>query len=833
MNTLLVRGYKDGQRFFEKVKFKPTMFMPSKTEGKFKSLYGENLEPIQFGSMSECKEFVEQYKNVPNMKVHGNMRYVNQYILEKFPQDIEFNKSLISIATLDIECGQVEDNGFPEPKEASQEITAMTVKISNNRECHVWTVQDYNPELSPHKTYTIVHHQYKTEKAMLQGFIEWWSLPINTPDIITGWNTRAFDIPYIITRLARVLGDDTAMRLSPWNKIETKNSVIMGRDLTVYEIAGISQMDYLDLFQKFGYAYGPQESYKLDHIAKVVLDEAKIDYSEYGSLTQLYNENFQLFVDYNIKDVELVDRLEQKMGLLTLAMTYAYASGVVFSDVFGTTGIWDTIIYRELARDNIAPPPNKERTSSVAFAGGYVKEPKIGLHRYEVSFDLNSLYPNLIVQYNMSPDTISDDVFVTNVSIEKLLDGMTPTIPDGYSMPANGVCFRKDKQGVIPRIIEKLYNQRVEAKKKMLATQQILEKTDKLNREEVERLQILITTLQCTEQATKISLNSLYGALANPFMRYYDMRIAEAITHTGQLTVRWAEKTVNTYLNKILKTDKDRVIASDTDSIMVCLSDVVDKFKPNNVVDFLDEFCSKAITPELNKGFTSLGNNLSAFKLRMAMKRENITDKTIHIAAKCYIMNVHDKEGVRYAKPKLKIMGLTLIKTSTPEFCRKTLKKLLETIMNGTEEDVQNEVKDFKEKFFAAPIEAIAFPRGCKEIKKYVSGSTYLKGTPINSRSAINYNYALTSAGLDKKYPIIRDGDKIKFIMLKVPNPLLKKENVIGFPVSSTLPTEFNLDKYIDRELQFEKTFVDGIQIVLTAIGWRAEATSSLDSFFA
>lgn len=541
-------------------------------------------------------------------------------------------------------------------------------------------------------------------------------------------------------------------------------------------------------------------------------------------------ECFQIGIDYNIRDVELVDRMEDKIAMITLCMTMAYKAGVNYSDTMGTVAIWDALIHRTLLADDVIVPPNDTSFKS-DYEGGYVKEPQCGVHDWVCSFDVNSLYPNIIVQWNMSPETILRGDVSPNVTIERCIDGLKNTTDK--CMAATGQYFSKDKQGFMPKIIEEMYEERAAIKKRMLASKQELELVDKKNKDEVYRIERNIGHSENQQMSIKLLLNSLYGALGNKYFRYFTMEIAEGITITGQLIIKWAEKHVNAYLNKALNSDKDYVIAIDTDSVYVGLADLVSTaaadLTDDKTVDFLDKVCRKIETQVFDKSFKQLGENLNVFKPRISMKREGICNRGIWAAKKRYILNVLDNEGVRYAKPKLKIMGIEAIKSSTPAACREAFKKLFQILISGTEAQTQKFIEDFQKSFNSLSAEEKAFPRGVSSLKEYSDPKTiYKKGTPINSRAALMYNSLLKQHGLEKKYEAIVEGEKIKYIHLNPRNPT--RENVIGF--FTQLPPEFGLHQFIDDEVQFEKSFLDPAKLILDAIGWKSVEEASLEDFF-
>ena len=827
-NMILLRGYDHNKRISEKIKYEPKLYVSTNRPTSWKSLDGTPVGEMNFDSMRSANEWIQKNKQTAGLHIFGNTRYISAFINDYFPGQIEFDRNKVNVTTIDIEVAS--DDGFPEPDKADNQITAITIKNNIDNTYYVWGLGAYDTNKSLMRTNRVVYKHCDTEADLLVNFITHWSSVSHSPDVVTGWNTRFFDIPYLVNRTHKLLGEPYVKRLSPWGMIERRDITTMGRSQTSYELKGISQLDYLDLFKKFGYSYGPQESYKLDHIAHVVLGEKKLSYAEYGSLHTLYQHNFQKFIDYNIKDVELVDRIEDKLGLITLCLTMAYKGGVNYNDTFGTTAIWDTIIYRKLYEHKIIIPFAEDKTKTF-YPGGFVKEPQIGIHNNIVSFDLNSLYPSIIMQYNMSPETILNGV-VSKVDMEDMLaTGDRFPSPEDEAVAANGQHFSTKKIGIIPMIIDEMYNERVGIKQEMIAAQKEKEKVDKDDKQKLYQIERNIAIAENRQVAIKILLNSLYGALGNRYFRFFDQRIAEAITLTGQLTIRWAEYALNTYLNRVLNQTerKDYIVAIDTDSLYVCLDDIVSKFNPENPIDFLDKVANDMLEPELAKSYDSLFEILGGVSNRMVMKREAIADRAIWTAKKRYILNVHDNEGVRYKKPKLKIMGIEAIKSSTPEPCRDALKALFKVIIEKDERETQSSIEKFKNHFKTLPPDEIAFPRGVTKVREFKDHSKiYKKGTPMHVRAALLYNSRLDNLSLGKKYQHIKNGDKIKFIYLRKANPM--RENVIGF--IDYLPEEFKLHQYIDHDMQFQKTFLDPIEPVLQAVGWNHEEVASLEDFF-
>ena len=825
-NSLLYRGYEDGKRVKRKISFKPTLYVKGKGNSKYTALDGTNVDAKKFESMREAKEFIEKFEDVANFKVYGNTNYVAQYIAQTFPGEIKFDRNKIRIHNIDIEVAS--DEGFPEPDQALHPVISIAIHDSVLDTYFVWALGDFDVSQSFMKTSQIRYTKCVDEIALLKCFIEFWHNEFTCPDAVTGWNIRTFDIPYLVNRVRRLFGEDEVKKMSPWGIVEEKMVNMRKGQVQIYDLTGIAQLDYMDLFMKFGYSFGPQESYRLDHIANVVLGERKLAYD--GSLHTLYKTDHQKFIDYNIKDVYLVDRMEDKIAMITLTLTMAYKAGVNYNDTMGTVGIWDSLIHKTLYEQNIIVPPNENSFKS-DYEGGYVKDPQCGVHDWVCSFDVNSLYPNIIVQWNMSPETIMKGKVEPGITVDKMLAGYKNTT--NMSMAATGQYFSNEKQGFMPKIIEQMYDERVQIKKKMLVSKQELELCDKSNHAEVYRIERDIAHFENQQTAIKILLNSLYGALGNRYFRYFTMEIAEGITITGQFIIKWAEKRVNAFLNKTLKTDKDYVIAIDTDSVYAGLGDLVNAVLPDaeteKKVDFLDKVCSKIEKDVLDVAFKELKENCNAYKQRISMKREGIANRGIWTAKKRYILNVWDNEGVRYAKPKLKMLGIEAIKSSTPAPCREAMEELFQILINGTELQTQQFIQSFRNRFDSLPVEEKAFPRGVSSLKQYADNKIiYKKGTPINSRAALLYNYMLKQTGVEKKYEVIKEGEKIKYIYLNPRNPL--REDVIAF--TEILPPEFGLHKFIDNDKQFEKAFLDPAKIILNAIGWKAEEEASLEDFF-
>jgi len=819
-NEFLVRGFEDGKSFIAREKFEPTLFVPSKKKTKYKTLEGQYVQSIQPGSVKDCREFIKTHDNVEGFEIYGNTRYIYQYISEKYPEDhIEFDLKKMKLVTIDIEVAS--ERGFPTVANCDEEMLCITLQNYSNKRIITFGQGPFNntdPE--------VLYVECKDEYDLLNRFLDYWQT--NTPEVITGWNCTLYDIPYVAKRVGKILGEKAVKRLSPWGLVTSEEITVNHRPHVVYDIGGITVLDYLDLYKKF--TYKAQESYRLDYIGEVELGKKKLDHSEFDTFKEFYTQNWQKFVEYNIQDVRLVDALEEKMKLVELAVTMAFDAKVNFNDVFYQVRMWDMIIYNDLKKKNIVIPPKKDESKSEKYAGAYVKEPIPGVYDWVVSFDLNSLYPHLIMQYNISPETLLDEKF-PGVSVDKLLKKEVDLSGlDGATVCPNGAQFTTKKRGFLPVLMERIYNERVIFKKKMLEAKKEYEKkkTKALERE--------IARCNNIQMAKKIQLNSAYGAIGNNYFRYYKLDNAEAITLGGQFSIRWIEAKMNSYINNVLKTDNvDYVVASDTDSIYLNLGPLVERVykgrekTTEDIVSFLDKICQMEFEKYIESSYKELAEYVNAYEQKMFMKRETIADRGIWTAKKRYILNAWDVEGVRYSEPKLKIMGIEAVKSSTPAPCRSMIKDALKIMMSGSEDDVIDFIEKSRAQFKKLPPSEIAFPRTVSDVDKYKSNlSIYAKGCPIHARGALLYNHHIKNKKLGEKYNVINNGEKIKFILLKKPNPI--HENVISF--INDFPVELGLVPYVDYDTQFDKAFLEPLRTILDSIGWSVEKTATLDSFF-
>ena len=466
--TIAVRGYENGERFVNYIQdYEPVLFTPTADPSEWKNLNGTNVEKKKFGNMKEARDFVKRYDDVSGFKVYGSTMHEYVYIHRKYGS--QFDLEHIRVGTFDIEVGS--EGGFSDAEEAWQPI--ITITIACNGEYYAFGLDDYETSAK-----NVTYFKCADERDLLCKFLGLWrELDL---DIITGWNIKFFDIPYLYNRMQKVVGTEMAKKLSPTGWINPRESTFYGKTQTEYDLVGMSTLDYMELYRKF--VPNKQESYKLDFITHVELNEGKLDYSEVESLHQLYKRDFQKFMDYNIRDVQLVERLEDKMKLIETALIISYYAKVNYVDCMKQVKLWDVLIHNHLFEKKIAIPPKEHPNKNSQYAGGYVKPPQTGMHDWVMSFDLNSLYPSLIIQYNISPEKLIRDEEAIDFGMEKMVAGDYRNTAE-HSLTANRFFYRKDSDGFLPAILSAMMEDRRKYKDLMIEAEKELEEVENEIRE--------------------------------------------------------------------------------------------------------------------------------------------------------------------------------------------------------------------------------------------------------------------------------------------------------------------------------------------------------------
>lgn len=800
-DKLLFIGYQDNKRVVKSIDYKPEFFVRTKdiNVSTHKDIFGNPLVVKKFESLKHAKRYIYNNKDVGNFQLYGSTNYAGQFISRIFTNEVEYNFDVIRKFYVDIETWSKDE--FPDADLASQPITLITVYDSYTKKKYSWGTKPFSLSIPNHEYF---EYSIDTESKMLLNFIAWWKL--NYPDIVTGWNSREYDIKYIVNRITNLLGDASVASLSPWGivqpkKIQNKRFGII-KEVQIYDIFGIADLDYLDLYKKY-YPTG-EVQYSLDYISNKHLKRNKVKYK--GTLHELYEKDYDKYVVYNLEDVDLVVSLDEKLKYLALIVEISYAGFVPsYMDALGTTRFWETLIYHHLYQQKIIPSikgQNQDKTEK--YDGGYVKDPLPNMYQWIVSFDVTSLYPSIIRTLNIGAETLVNEKL--SVSVESLLSRTVDNsyaLQNNYSLSGNGNYYRRDKKSFFAELMEKLFNKRKHYNGlKKTATNDDLEKIYDIK-----------------QYALKILINSFYGATGTQYFQFFDLENAKSVTLTGQYIIKSIAKSLNEYLNNLLGTSEvDYIVGVDTDSNYVDLSEVVKKYLPKDtpkekIREFLDKFSEQKLQKVIDKSIDDCLSYLNVFENHISMKREVICDKVVWVKPKHYAMNVLDKEGKIYNEPEIVAKGIALVKSSTPDFCREHLREALKIILTGDNDALIKYVLEFRAKFFAASPEQIAFPRSVNGLVTY--GMTDYK-VPIQVQAAKNYNKLLTQYGLTHKYQKIHDGGKIKFLYLKEPNHIFS--TVIGF--HDEIPKEFDIEQYVDYNTMFDKTFLTPLKAITDVVGW-------------
>lgn len=841
--NVFVRGQKIFHRYIENGKphivkedFEPTLYSPTNNPTPYKSIYGGYLSPTKFENIREMKNHIETYKDVESFSISGMENPLYQFIAEKYKDEVEFDESLLNIVNIDIETTSA--NGFPDPIAATEEVNAITAynfktgkyTVFGNSQWGEVTITDDD------KTYIAAPN----EKELLLEFLDYWRR--SYPDIVTGWNIDGFDTPYLYNRIRNVLGESAANELSPYKIVyEKPGEDNFGRPTTLYNIKGIASLDYLKSYKKFGYR--KHSDWKLDTIGYEVAGIAKLDTGVIPG-HKMYLHDYQKFIEYNIRDVEIVKAIEYQKKLLKLIITTAYISKINFEDVFSPVNTWDAIIYNFLLEKNIIIPP-KDNQPSGDFPGAFVRETIPGKHLSVVTYDFTSMYPSIIMGCNISPETLVTDNF-QDFDIDEHLDlefDMSKFKDDDLSFCASGFSFSKDKRGILGEVTSHMFSKRKHYKGLMLDIEKEIEiiKAEKADSKEAKSLMYeknaLHSSYDTMQMGVKILLNSLYGATSNRWFRYFDLRLAKSITLQGQFIAKFIAHKVNTYLAPLADYKHDPVIGGDTDSIFISLEPIVKKIVGDKEVtelqkiDIMDKIAKKNISPRVDKWLDDFSDYCNSFEQKMFMDREVLASVGLYIAKKKYALQIYDNEGVRYAEPKKKVKGIETVKSSSPEWVKDKLNKVLDIVLNGNEKTLQDYIESVKLDFDQLPPEKFAISMTTNGINKYTGTQDefrYKKGTGAHAKASINFNYFIKKKNLTEKYELIKDGDKIKYVWLTTNNPI--KDTVIGF--MDVLPPELHLHDYVDYEHQFVKVFTQPITNIIKVLGWTTKAEDNLEEFF-
>lgn len=878
---------KNGREQTREITYAPCMFMHTNEQTKYKDIYGKYCQKKQFETMREANQWMKRMDDM-GLEALGMDDYKLSYLSDKYPHEIQYDSTKIRVANFDIEV--TSPDGFPEPAEAKWPVDAIThydsiddkfyvfdLLNSVNGDVGEWSLKiarkmqdEGGDELPEEISDKIVYMPFNDEKDMMLQYLTFWNE--KTPVVLTGWNVESFDVPYVYNRLKNLFGEKVAKRLSPHRRVRIKEIENMYGMRQIVQLYGISMLDYIDLYKKFSFTNQP--SYSLDYVSEYELKVGKLAYD--GPISKLRETNHQRYISYNIIDVYRVVQIDMKRQFINLSLSMGYYAKMQIQSVFSPIKTWDAIIFNSLKRaDKVIP--QQQSHPVLPYPGAFVKEPIPNAYRFVMSFDLTSLYPSIIRQVNISPETLAGQFKLH--PLHEYIAGTAPRPSDVYSCSPNGMMYDKSYQGVIPEEITKVFNQRKEHKGYMLAAQRNVElikealnnparslnpepevdyrfdfndsMKDELHNLSETVLKAMMFKCERTEVAgmtaqinRKLLINSLYGALGNVWFRYYDLRNATAITTFGQMALQWIERKVNEYLNKTLGTvDHKFVLYGDTDSIYVSADKILekvglDKFRDtNHYVDFLDKFARERMEPAIDAAFREMCEYMNNKEHLMFMDREAIAGPPLDskgiggfwTGKKRYALNVWDMEGTRFVEPKLKIMGLETQKSSTPKAVQKALKECIRRMLQEGEESLQEYFKEFNKEFNELNYISIAGVSSANNIIKYDDNGYPGHKCPYHIKGCLAYIRATKG---DLTIPQIVDGEKVYVLPLRQGNPF--GEVCISWPSGIELPLAIRdqVLGWMDYNALFQKTFIKPLTGFTEAAKLDYEKKASLFDMF-
>ena len=825
-NKIFLWEIQDGERVLVEEDYKPYCYI-QEDAGEFKDLYGLRCRKRRFHTYFDQKEYIKDHETF-----EGDVRPESRFLIDRYyDKDLLLDMPKLHVHNVDIETDS--EGGMSDASRLGDEILLLTVHSSKLNKYYVFGQEDFDDSEYDDVEYILCGD----EKTLLKKYFAWHRK--NYPDVITGWNTDYFDVPYIIDRATLLFNERFAQKYSPVNHV--REDAYSGE--RKFEIGGIAQLDYLIMYKK--YSGKNLDNFRLNTVAEKELGEKKLEFE--GSLFDLWKTDWKKYTEYNIKDVKLVKGIDEKNRFIELVQTQAYICKVPLNRVASAIAKLDNYMIAELKTKKIVLPTKKYQ-HQVDIPGGYVSEPLAGFYSNVTSFDFTALYPHIIFHLNLSPETYvgrikskEGNVF-TDIDLSQIIDNVEYMFENEVAgkkivgiltgakirklilkskviISANGLIFRSTG-GFLPKIVHEVFDKRDEYKQRMLKEKQLFKDSGDA---EHGRLQEMYNARNL---AMKTFANSIYGVLANKSFRLFNPDFASAITLTGQKLSKFTSKSLDDFFKEKFDIDKNVTIYQDTDSCYLDYTPVIEKFgiPKDNVAKYvksIDIFNEKMIYPLFDKIFHEfsyeLHNNPENY---YHFKREKIARSGIWTSAKKYALYVLDSEGYTYEEPEVEITGMEIVRSSTPSFCREKIKEVVKMIFDSGKDKatVMPRIKEIHDEFKKASVEDIAFPRGLNHYEKYILDSGKLaKGCLIQVRAAKTYNDLIDKYDLFNKYGYICKGEKIKFIYVSE-SPNSNFENVIGFP--EVLPEEFGIHDKIDYHTQWEKSFMSPIQVISKSIGW-------------
>ena len=883
---------KTGKRYSKTVDFKPSLYIPT---SKDKS--DTRIRPLNFGHDStyftkkifnnsyEMKTYIEDRQAI-GQKIYGIADVPIQFIQENFNNTDGWDYNLLSgcIIDIEVESGYMIDDGkgglkakrgpFPVPELARWPITAITINETKTKRFIVLgleVIDDVKIGTYKHDKdnptighLNVEYYGCSSERELLRMFIEY--MKVSAFDFISGWNSEYYDIPYISKRVELLLGEEEVLKLSPFNTVTMRETTTkFGKVANVYNWVGTNSLDYSELVLK--HSYTPLENRKLETAGMHFLGQGKIKYHEdktTKSLTDLYYTNYQKYIEYNIHDVNIVSMLNDELKYFELSYTlmYTYNCSCV-KDTLGTVHPWSARSYITSMAEGYVSELKPLIDGHVDYLGGYVSDPKQGKSDWIVSIDANSLYPSMIIQYNMGVDTLiprhselyntiakelkqeiqkrndiphEDKIKITScLTIKGILvhdiiwkyGNIFSSILNKHSVciAPNGAMFSTKTPSIMSSMCDSIYSKRKLVKQDMIELKKRLQTIDDRSKEK-DIIKQKIVEYHNLQMAYKIMINSLYGAIGNRhFKEHYDPSIAEAVTTCGQMSIMSVSDFINKYLSTMeSNNNRSFVIYNDTDSVYISLASIVDKLEYKNdqqkVCDYLDNLVDNELEKKILEWANTLKDWMGCTKNNLVFKRESICPSGIWATKKRYILSILDMEGVRYKEPKTKIIGMEAIKASYATECRKWLVDAYEIAITTPTNEIGYKLADFvmkcRTKFFGLDPHEIAKPEKVNNIEKFYSESQMkgIKGTPNGVNAIYSHNFLVKEYGLDH-IRLLESGDKILKLNLVDNAPY----GIRTIAFDGELPNEFNLEPYIDYAEAFEISFLKPIGTLTDALG--------------
>ncbi len=828
-----------GKRIAVDSTYEPYIYLETNNHADCKSIFNTSLKKKKFRNQAERGRYLKDNKVT---RIFENFSVHQQFLLDAFWRDNEkpdFNRHSLRVLFIDIETYSPDE--FPKPDDPQHTVNVITAYDTLQKHFYTWGLKKYVKK-APNTTYT-----YCTDEKMLfSKFLDY--IESDYPDILSGWNSEFFDIPYIINRCTKILGEDETKRLSPVRNLRPRTfRGKFGKEQVHWHIEGVSCVDYLDIYKRFCPTL--RDSYKLDRIGEIELGQRKIDYGD-TNLSALADTNWETFVDYNIQDVNLLVNLEEKLQYLQLLRMIAYAGLTTLEGALGSLSVITGLCaIKARERNQRIPTFSKEiREDDTKNAGAYVGEPRQGFQEYVVSFDANSLYPNVMITLNLSPETkIGSIVDKTDNDITiKHVNGQTFTLSNDkfvnfvkkerIAISRAKVLFSQKEKGIIPQAVDYYYDKRVELKKLLKNAKKQLLNLEK-NTAEYKKLKNEIDNLNIKQHTIKILINTIYGYFGNKHSPLGDDELAESITLTGQAVIKESNNLLEKYImEKANLTEEELrldtpIIYNDTDSSYISIKHLVKKTglqMLDNKGKITKEYYKAVqdIEDYLNEKIKVWGKQaLASEDCRLMFKREAIADVGLFLQKKRYVLHVLDEEGIPCSK--FKYTGVEVVRTTMPAPIKPHVKRIIETMLLTKDFSETNKVfTETYDIFKKLPVEDIAFVMGIKGYEGYAANSdgfNVAKKMPIHVKAAYYHNILLEKFGIDKKYENITSGDKVRYFYVRQPN----RYGLTALGYKYYFPKEFAEKFEPDHELMFEKIIFSVIERFYDAVKWKLKTPGS------